>query len=497
MRRILPCLAAFVACALPASAQAQSDSAAPTRGPLFMLNETARVVDVVDAFEDGSRWSFRLSAGYAFQSRRATILRERRVSDPVSGMGLVQSVPVADYRESTHSLLINAELALYRDFAFTFGLPFVLSNTRTLAVSSGASGADIQDALRDGWSERGMPTSILSLPFESPERSGIDQLRLGLQWAIFNQQRDRTKPTWMIAFEWRPPVGAQLHACQQTGGRTVCPNPSSVPSLPANGGINATDAATRTPATGDGANPGISRGVHGVYFQTMLARRVGYVEPYAGMDFLAEFPTRSAPFRYMDTPYGLLANFPPITTTLVAGVEIIPWENRETWQRAVIDLRVRGTYRSPGRDYSPLFDALGASNSRPLLAPGCPSNVRNADGSCQPGREVYFDGLTGTASHVMLGGNLNISIQPAKFLRFNLGGGFTWVSTHAITNTDACNPGTNPPADHPEWRGGCVSNSAPDPAHRPVIDQPGGRFFTTDEILFDIFASITLTPRVW
>jgi hypothetical protein len=156
----------------------------------------------------------------------------------------------------------------------------------------------------------------------------------------------------------------------------------------------------------------------------------------------------------------MLATFPPITSSLMVGTEIIPWENRETWQRAVIDLRVRGTYRSQGRDYSPLYDALGTSTSRALLAPGCPSNVRNADGTCQPGREVYFDGLTTTASHVVLNGQLGISVQPAKFLRFNLGGGLAWVAPHSLTATDACNPNTSPPAEHPEWRGGCVSNSA-------------------------------------
>jgi len=496
MRRILPCLAAFAACSISASASAQTEAPAG-RGPLFMLNETARVVDVVDAFDEGSRWSFRLTAGYAFQSRRASILRERRVSDAMTGLGLVQRIPVANYRESTHTLLVNAELGLFHDLALTFGLPFVLSNSRSLAISSGASGADIQNALLDGWTERGAATSVLSLPFESPERSGIDQLRIGLQWSIFNQQRDRTKPTWTISFEWRPPVGAQLRACQTAMGRTVCPDTSSVPTLPMYPSVNATEVATRRSGTDGAANPGISRGLHGVYFQTMLARRVGYLEPYAGFDFLAEFPVRSSPFQYFDTPYGQLANFPPITTTLTAGIEIIPWENRETWQRAVIDLRLRGTYRSQGRDFSPLYDALGASLSRPLLSPGCPSRSRNNEGGCPTGSEVFFDGLTTTASHVMLGGNLAISIQPAKFLRFNLGGGFTWVSTHAITATDACNPGTNPPADRPEWRGGCISNSAPDPTHRPVIDQPGGRFYTSDELLFDIFASISLTPRVW
>lgn len=288
-------------------------------------------------------------------------------------------------------------------------------------------------------------------------------------------------------------MGDPLRACQRTtGGDVVCPAVNSIPAAPMGGGTNSTGATNRA---GSGLSPGISRGLHGIYFQTMISRRLGYIEPYAGFDILGEFPTRESPFRYIDTPYGLLGNFPPIVSSLTVGTEIIPWENRETWQRFVVDLRLQGTYRSLGRDYSQLYDALGTSTSRALLAPGCPSNVRNADGSCQPGREVYFDGLTNTASHIVLSGSLGISIQPAKFLRFNLGASLAWVSPHMLTATDACNPNTSPPAEHPEWRGGCVSNSAPDPQHRPVVDQPGNRFRSTEDFIFDFYASIALTPR--
>ncbi len=185
--------------------------------------------------------------------------------------------------------------------------------------------------------------------------------------------------------------------------------------------------------------------------------------------------------------------------TLTAGVEIIPWENRETWQRLLIDLRFRGSYYSPGRDYSALYDALGSSLSRPLNIPGCPSNARDpmTGATCQAERNVYFDGLTTTASHVVLGGSAMVSVQPAKFLRFTLGAAFAWTSPHTITNTDACNPGQTVPADHPEWRGGCQGSSSPDPTHRPVIDSAGGRFRTTNDLTWDFYAAIALTPRIW
>lgn len=505
MRRLALCaLVIAPVWALPAAARAQSTTpgdAAPIQGPIYMLNETATVTDVVDSIDRGSAFSFRLTAGYLFQSHTANIERERAVT-PASEGGTVGFTRVGQYRETTHTFLANLELGLFHDLALTFGVPVVLSNSREIRAPGERSAADVNRSqdLGDNWTVDGMvpPTGALfSLPFQAPERSGIDQVRIGLSWAVLNQQRDRTKPTWLLHVEWRPPVGADMHACNANAaaGSAQCPEPSSIPSLPATG-TNGMGAPTRPPVGGRAPlSPGISRGLHGLYFQTVLSRRWGYVEPYAGFDVLAEFPQRDTPFRYLDTPYGQLANFPPIVGSLVVGTQVTPWENRETWQRVVVDFRVRGTYRSQGRDYSVLYDALGSSASRALAVPGCPSNARNPDGSCQTGRAVYFDGLTGTASHAILGMNLTVTIQAAKFLRFNLGAGIGFATSHLVTNTDACNPNTNPPADHPEWRGGCVSNSAPDPLHRPVVDSPGGRFRTTDEMFYDLFASVAFTPR--
>lgn len=487
--------AAALWCAAGVASAQEADSPAGT--PMHMHAETARIADVVDSFDAGSRFSLRLTAGYQFQRRDLRVQREMRVSDPGTSLGVPQYGDVADYTRSTHTLLLNAEVGLFRDLALTFGLPLVLSDARKLRPARGVSTESARAALADGWTEgpgTQRPTTLFDPSFDSPERSGIDQVRLGLQWSIFNQQRDRHLPTWTLSFEWRPPVGALLRPCRQTASGTFCPEASSVPATPPTGNA-APEAAARTGAANP--DPGISRGLHGVYFQTVVARRLGYVEPYAGLDFLAEFPVRGSAFRYADTPLGQLSNFPPLVGTLTAGLEIIPWENRETWQRLLVDLRFRGAYYSQGRDYSALYDALGSSTSRPLNLPGCPSNARGSDGTCQADRNVYFDGLTTTASHLVLGGSAMVSVQPAKFLRFTLGAAFAWTSPHTITNTDACNPGQPVPAEQPEWRGGCQGASSPDPTHRPVIDAAGGRFRTTNDITWDFYAAIALTPRIW
>jgi hypothetical protein len=489
------CIAALMpATVLAQNTQSTPGTEAPRRDPIFMLGETARFVDVVDSFDQGSTFSFRLSAGYAYQRRSLLIEREARTSDPLTGLGGVQYNRVGDYLETTSTLHLRAEIGIFQDFSLTIGVPLVLSNNRSIRAVANPTMTDGASALLDGWSQNASPTSLFSVPMDSPSRSGIDQIRLGLSWSILNQARDRTKPTWTIRAEWRPPVGDVMHACNASpaAGVADCPAPSSIPNQVAPGTTNAMGPALRPVSVG---GPGISRGLHGLYFQTAASRRIGFIEPYAALDVLAEFPMREAPFRYFDTPYGQLASFPPIQGSLTVGAEITPWENRESWQRIALDFRIRGTYRSQGRDYSPLYDALGSSTSRALAVPGCPSNVRNPDGTCQPGRDIYFDGLTTVQSHVIVNGMISLAAQPLKILRFDIGLGISWVSPHLITATDACNPGEIVPQNHPEWRGGCVGDSAPDPTHRGVIDQSGGRFRTSGETLFDFFASVSLTPR--
>jgi hypothetical protein len=241
------------------------------------------------------------------------------------------------------------------------------------------------------------------------------------------------------------------------------------------------------------ADPGISRGVHGLYLQTLVSRRVGgYIEPYAGMDVLFEIPLGDlTAFRYGSPPYGALSTLPPIRGSFLAGLEIVPWENRESWQRFVVDASVRGTYVSQGRDYSPLYDALGSSNSVPLTAPTYAVNDLQSNNTSRP---LYFTGTTTVESYAMFTARLSIAIQAAKFLRFSIGSALTYITPHLITATDACNPNEHP-GDSSPLRGGCVGNSAPDPLSRPVVDSPGQRFRIDQNFVWDLFATVSFAPR--
>ncbi len=505
---------AAVSAAIPSIAGAQSvtTSRSDPQSRPHMLAESAGATDVVDAFDVGSLWSFRFTAGYQRTTRTATLQRER--SSITAGSGGVNSATgetefdnLARYEQVTQTLNLGLELAVFHDLALFVGAPVILSDTRAFTAHSDVSSAQQSQRLLDGYTYQDpsimggtqQPGSLFSVPFRSPERSGIDFIRLGLMWDILSQSRDPHWPTWFVKFEWRVPVGAPLRPCSVNDmGQTQCPVAlGEGPARP-----NTYDPADSNNVVADAAHPyqrqlmpnpdpGISRRVHGLYFQTLVSRRIGYIEPYAGLDALLEIPEGNLPqFRFGDTPYGQLSTYPPIQGSFMVGTEIIPWENRESWQRFVVDLAVRGHYYSQGRDYSPLFDALGTSNSTPLTQPQYPINQAVNNNFQNP---VYFTGTTGVHSHGAISGAMGVSIQPAKFIRFSFGGNVMYTAPFLMTATDACNPNVSP--DNDAYRAGCVGSSVPDPMHRPVIDSAGQRFRFTDDWTWNVYVNLSLTPR--
>lgn len=476
-----------------------------------MLAESAAITDVIDAFDLGSVWSLRFSAGYSSSIRTATLQRER--STITSGMnpapspsGVTEFDNVARYRQVVQTLNLGLSLAIFHDLAATIGVPIILADEREFGGVSDASTAESNRRLRDGYTVDGTPSQLFQIPFQSPVRSGIDYIRFGLSWDILNQSRDPWLPTWLLHLEYRMPVGPQLHPCAAGpagSGTHYCPAEEPPPGQQPIAGRFDPEGSTnwvndpmppdgRAPGTRaqQSAGPGISRRVHGFYALTAMSRRIGYLEPYIGLDFLIEIPERNIQFRFGDTPFGQLSNIPPVQGSFVAGTEIVPWENRESWQRFVIDVRVRGAYFSQGRDYSPLFDALGASNSQGLIQPSYAINDVLTNNTNRP---VYFTGTTSTHSHAQFTGQLGLAFQAARFLRFTVGAAFSYTTPYLLTATDACNPNESPQS--PAQRGGCVGNAVPDPLHRPVIDLPGQRFRMTEAFTYDLWVNLVLTPR--
>ena len=240
------------------------------------------------------------------------------------------------------------------------------------------------------------------------------------------------------------------------------------------------------------SDPGINRGTNAIRVETRASRRVQSVEPYGGIAFMAEFPSASGrTFAPAGEIQGLMNRIPPLTAELTAGMSVIPWEEREGFRRFVIDARLTGAYVSEGRDYSPLFDALGSSMD-PQLAQARSVYV-DAAGTLT--RDLYFYGITTTEAHARLGGRLALEVQAARYVRFAAGAGLYYATPYLLTFADGCNPNVSTGADDrrtttPSGDAMCRDRSLVNGDSRQSIDLVGRRFRMDGEFQLDLFAQL-------
>ena len=467
----VPFLLGLAALALSSSARAD-EPIAPRQPRLF--NETGENTTVIDAFDKDDPFDANLLLTFRQSWKRANIRRETTLAQPGLSTGAFTSTNenVAAFSQNVTTLEFGADVGLYRDLAFSFRLPFVLADSRELSDLDGSSRNP--QRLQDPSGEQ-----LFRVPFRSPTRSGVDWFSVALNYAITNQQRDDTKPTWVVGVEGRFAIGPRLHACNDDAA-IKCPDPTN-PGAPSR-------------------DPGISRGMNALLLHTIFSRRFGYVEPYAGLRFLAEFAQENSDFGATKDVKGTLLSHPPVVGTFLAGMEVFPWENREQFQRLGLDFKLRASYYSPGREYSELFDALGSSQARSLRDPNPGAYHAGADGFTSVvdpnGGKVYFTGITDTHAYGTLGASTAVTWQAGEYVKFNAGVGFAVAQSHLITTADACNPdlggdagSSGPCRSGAQSASGGSTTGVPNPNHRQVIDLPGRRFSVDDTTIVDLWLS--------
>lgn len=471
------CIALLVV-ACPAAA----DEPVAAREPRLM-SETSEITTVADAFDGDDPFDLNLVLGFRQSWKHASIRRESQLTQIATGGFIPTSENIAAYDSSTSTLDVGADVGIYKDLALIFRLPIILSWSQSLGDLDGSAGVSKQRLADPAGGQ------LFTVPFTSPTRSGIDYFAFGADWAIFNQQRDDTKPTWVVGVEGRVPIGAPLHACNATGG----------------GSTQCFDGGNPTAGIHGGVDPGISRGMDSVLARTYWSRRFGYVEPYSGFAFQADFPTDSSDFGKFN-PQQNLSRTPPLLGSFSMGLEVIPFEQREQFQRLSADFRARGTYHSPGRDYTELFDALGSSTAASLRSPNPTGFCDPTSSSCNNGQNpapppysvpdkslspTYFTGITEVQAYGSLTLSAAATWQAGEYIKFTLGSAFTYAQSHLITTSDPCNP--NLGGGGRGQAGNCVNaatgsvQGVPNPDHRPILDLPGHRFVVDDSTIVDLY----------
>jgi hypothetical protein len=451
MREAALCLLlTFAASAIATPARADDDR-------VRLMNETTTYTDVVDAFDEGDAFDVSFRVGYEWTRFSGTINREFVPSSAdAAGRGLGH-YDVSDYVHTRHTLNVGADVGLFHDFAAYLRLPIVLSDTQTLRAAGQYDLSESEHATPYGRS------------FDSPTRSGFDRIYLGLAWAPLNQNRRPEVPTWVIMLQAGLPIGSVMRACNPADPAMSC-------------------------------SSGVSTGFTSLRLETRLSRRFRYVEVYGGIAGQVQWATKSSDlFRPANDLSAYQNRMPPAFGDFTAGLAIIPWENRAKFQRAVIDLRFVGAYVSQGRDFSPLFDALGQFGGQ-SGAMGSPAagdlgqyvcvdgTVVNTAAECGA-RATQFNGLTDVAAHGAIGGRFGLELQAARYVVFGIGTRFAYITPHLLTDTDPCN--TSVDALDPTQDMTCVTGSDPNPHYRASINEPGQRFGIGGALLVDIMATAT------
>jgi hypothetical protein len=231
-----------------------------------------------------------------------------------------------------------------------------------------------------------------------------------------------------------------------------------------------------------------------------MSKRYKYIEPYGGFTALFEFQQDSSDYGISDVNQTLV-NHPPLVGTMILGMMIIPWENREKFGRLTFDLRFMGQYHSEGRDYSELFDALGSSTASSLRQPNWSGYVANPTGSppsvVDPGsQKTYTTGLTDVLAYGSYRGSASIMWQASEYIKFQFGLGYGHDQGHVITGDAPCNPAHQEKATSGPCHTGDVTQGQaytptglPNPNYRGSINDVGRRFWVDASNTFDLFAS--------
>jgi hypothetical protein len=484
---------------LAAAAPAAADEPRSATEPRVMM-EPGYVVDVIDAFDDnGDPFDLNLSLAFGYSSKSARITRETTAFQPGLSTGnfTAHTLNVADYSATTTRLVPRVDIGIYHDLALHVSLPIILNYAQNL---KGVSGEGANSPALAGAPGEG---ALFKLPFTAPTRSGLEYLEAGLDVDIFNQARDQTKPTWLFGFAGRFGIGTPMHACNNNppAGQVKCADPGDI-----NRNGQSDQRTFMGAPVGDAQSvaqrtPGVTRGTIAMDVHTLLSKRVKYVEPYGGFSALFEVPEGDSDYHVSDFQ-STLVNHPPLVGTMIAGLMIHPWENREKYSRITLDFRFQGEYHSEGRDYSELFDALGSSSAPSIRQPQWSAYTAGKGGTSVvdlTSPRDYFSGLADVQAYGAARGSIALLWQASELIRFQVGAGYRHDEGHGISNDQPCNPDNKSDIDK---SGPCHSGDpksfnltptgTPNPNYRPTINSVGRRFFVDASNTFDMFASISL-----
>jgi hypothetical protein len=409
----------------------------------------AEVTRVVTALDENDTFDFNLTAAWFHDSQSAAINRELQGQSAST-----QLVRDLKYAQTTDLLDLRTDFGILWDVGLHVDLPIILAQSNNLTYDQGVNAGN-STFVRDGiYAAYNATDRTSSTVFQSPTRSGLQYLGLGVQWAVFNQKRDDTKPTWTLGFD------ADLDIFKDMRFDPAAPD----------------------------ANTGVGLGYHQLIWSTWVSKRFRYFDPYFGASYM--LPIRTNGSIYQDLGGGQTSVNPQQFATVIIGVEQIAWENPSGDQRVTVELQAHAAEHFAGRGTSQLWEPLSGH-------PGCTLMGGTVTETCRQSLDVTTDasgnqhaapypGVTDIDAYGSFGGEAGLNIQVGKYIRFRALYGMTFDAAHFITNASA---GVDTNHD------GRVDSSDPkeaNPTYRESIDIPGRRFRVEDSRDWHLFVQGSL-----
>jgi hypothetical protein len=211
----------------------------------------------------------------------------------------------------------------------------------------------------------------------------LEYLSFGFNWAMFNQRRVASEPTWLLGFEARVDVSKTMRFD---------------PSKPK-------------------ANTAVGPGYHQVLMHTMASRRFGPLEPYMGGWYMFPIKTASSPFEKQGAGSNAMSN-PQQRAYVAAGVEATVWERPHNSQSISLELRMSVETRFLGLARSDLWEPLsGSATCKDAPSVGCRAGLDSedldGDGVVDPN-----SGITRSPTYGIFGGDMGLNVRAGEHVRF-------------------------------------------------------------------------------
>jgi hypothetical protein len=398
------------------------------------------------------------------------------------------------YKQRRHLLTPRVQVGVFTDLELSVALPIVLSDSRNFRFDQSADpcifpggpeqptcvNAENSLTLRDPTSPGGsggsglLPIDATSMGYDADHpttgfnrttdtmvfrgvnRSGLDQIHLGVAWAPINQERDDTKPTWVIGTEFRISIGKIAHFDRL--------NP--------------------------GSEDGVSTGVHQFKAYTSLSKRTTWSEPFVTFWWLAPIGYRGTSpddengSLFWDVGFGSESHQLQQRAGTKFGFEAIPWENPKQQQRISLEFSGLIEAHFEGRGYSEMWEIFALAGD-----PDGPTRrlVLDRDPVMAGFQEMPHPGVTVIENYMTFGGRFGVHGEVGPNAHFNASFEIANDQKHRITWTDAGNE-SDQDTDDVITPGTREVN----PLHKDIIDVTGRNYIADDNTIYTFLVAGTV-----